>query len=505
MKRLITLGFLLVLAYAGQAKKLQAYLNYATFFAPKGAFIETYLSVEGNSVVLKKLPNGKYQGAIEAVLVFKKADKIVYADKFKLLSPEISDTTQINFQFVDQHRVALEFGEATMELKISDVNNVNNKAYEITEPITIRHALDKVTISDIELLDSYAKASALGPFSKSGYDLVPRSSNYFPEQVRYLKFYAEIYNADQKADNETFLVQYYIQNQDKQKIIDSHGKFYKEKSQAVVVVLGEIPIENLSSGNYNLVIEAKNKKNELLATSKYFFQRNNTLLRDYNDSLMRNMPVFGTFATQYTDKDTLKEYLSALRPICISAESEFLDHQLALSDIVLMQKFLYHFWDRRNPEDPYQAWLDYKKQVEAVNNTFGCHAFKGYESDRGRVYLQYGAPNIRSTVPSDPNLYPYEIWHYYTLTDRSKRAKQQSNRKFVFYNRDLVSCDYKLIQSTALGEVNNNQWRLILKQRDTPKANFDVADSPKLGTYKSNDNVDNFESSKLNDLYDNPH
>ena len=47
------------------------------------------------------------------------------------------------------------------------------------------------------------------------------------------------------------------------------------------------------------------------------------------------------------------------------------------------------------------------------------------------------------------------------MVDKSKIISnpnnKQSNRKFVFYNSDLIS-RYKLIHSDAIGEIHNTRW-----------------------------------------------
>ena len=83
---------------------------------------------------------------------------------------------------------------------------------------------------------------------------------------------------------------------------------------------------------------------------------------------------------------------------------------------------------------------------------------KGYLTDRGRVYLQYGAPNDVKSVPSDPVTLPYEIWDYYYLNN-------QSNVKFVFYDPVLTGNDYELLHSNLYGEVQNPNWRMHLVRK----------------------------------------
>jgi hypothetical protein len=82
----------------------------------------------------------------------------------------------------------------------------------------------------------------------------------------------------------------------------------------------------------------------------------------------------------------------------------------------------------------------------------------GFETDRGRVYLQYGPPNELYESRFDAGSKPYEIWQYNII------ANNETNIIFVFHNDDLVSNDYRLIHSNATGEVHNEHWKLLINE-----------------------------------------
>ena len=138
----------------------------------------------------------------------------------------------------------------------------------------------------------------------------------------------------------------------------------------------------------------------------------------------------------------------------------------------------------RNENEPAKAWAKYFIEVQKVNHAYRTMIRKGYETDRGRVYLQYGPPNNIAAVNSDPNSYPYEIWHYYTLSN-------QRNKKFVFYEPDLVTNDYELIHSDAIGEVNNPAWQLVLNKRSDSTNDPDATKGQDYFGGKANDYFNN--------------
>ena len=110
---------------------------------------------------------------------------------------------------------------------------------------------------------------------------------------------------------------------------------------------------------------------------------------------------------------------------------------------------------------------------------YGTRIFPGYATDRGRVYLQYGAPNTVTTRESSPNEYPYEIWHYYKI-------RQFSNKRFVFYNPDLVGNNYRLLHSDLIGETQNYRWQYELIKRNANNVNIDDPTGGNSNTFGGN-------------------
>ena len=272
----------------------------------------------------------------------------------------------------------------------------------------------------------------------------------------------------------------------------------KQTANDVNILLAEFNIANLPSGNYNITIEVKNKDNKIVAVQILVFQRKNKQASFSYDDL-KSIDVSSTFVGRYKSIDTLYEYIRSLRPISGSSEVQYSENQLKGKNLQLMQQFFYNFWKLRDALQPEVAWEDYHADVLKVNKEYKANSLKGYDTDRGRVYLQYGPPNIMGKYYNEENSFPFEIWQYYTLTDKSKEfssaPSRQSDRKFVFFNPDLISNTYKLLHSNALGEINNPAWELSIFKQDfqtIPGGNLDTQTiPPEYGA-------------KLDDLWNNP-
>ena len=393
-------------------------------------------------------------------------DEIVHFDKYNLHSPEIAEDGSREFDFLDQQRFRLKNGKYQFELVIQDLHS-ERIADTIKQPFEINFYPNILSISDIEMLESYKPATPESKMAKSGYDLIPKIDYYYGHNHDELQFYVEIYNADEKLGDKPYLLSYFIQSYETKQVVNDFKVFKRQMPEETTVLIGKFPISELHSGNYNLVIEIRDQKNLLLGYKETYFQRNNAKLDEATLSTsFESLNVQNTFASRMTDKEVLMENISSLRPASSPNERIFEDNQLKMADVELMQKFFYDYWVKRNPANPEGAWLTYFEEVKKVNNTYGTRIQKGYETDCGRVYLEYGPPNTISSHKNEPSAYPYEIWHYYKLGN-------QSNRKFIFYNPDLVSQDYRLLHSDANGELSEPRWQYILNERNNANRNMD--------------------------------
>jgi GWxTD domain-containing protein len=473
MKQKILFLLLVFLALQqAEAKKLSAFFSYGTFYAPQqGPYLETYLSVQSPSVNYKLNENNLYQAKVEVLLTVKKNEKIIYFDKYNLYSPEIKDTLQTISDFLDQQRIKLSEGSYELMLSLTDKNS-NDKAYEVTQKIDVAFPENKVSISDIEFIDSYTTTASQNNFSKNGYDLIPRTNNYFGRNDESLTFYVEIYNTDKISASEPWLINYYVSEFQKQGVMADLAGFSRQQPVPLKGYIAQIPLSVLPTGNYELNIEVKSKANEVLASRKLFFQRNSGNKIQNADAAIPVDDIQNTFAYKYIYRDTLKEYVNSLYPIANPVEKQFIDDQLASADVPSMQHFLYNFWYRRNKINPEASWLSYNEEVKKVNEEYSTRIQKGYKTERGRVYLQYGPPNSIARYYTEPSAYPYEIWHYYKL-------ENQSNRKFVFINRNTATNDFELLHSDAKGEVYEPRWEMMLHERDTQSGgDWDVEKVP---------------------------
>jgi GWxTD domain-containing protein len=438
---------------------ISAFFYSAPFYSPEhGAYLETYMAIVGESVNYKELDEeGMIQATVEVTMLFKQNNEIVDFRKYNLNSPAISDTLEEKPNFVDLQRIPLESGVYSFELMLKDLNAEETKEFKFLDIVTLNFNDQDLNFSGIEFVESYEPTKKQNIFTKNDYDLVPYVSDFLPNTVENLIFYVEIYNMDKAVglDN-SFLLKYYIEGHNTNKPLNEFSHFRKQISSPVNVVFSEMAIDKLPSGNFNLVVEVRDKTNKLLKKTKFFFQRSNPGM-EYTMSDLATINIQKSFVEEITSIDSLKEYIKSLRPISDEMERTFADNQLKSNNIELMQQFFLNFWEKRNTINPGTEWERYKKQVQHVNESFSTQIKKGYETDMGRVYLQYGTPNTITDQSYSRETKPYQIWHYY-------RTQGQANRKFVFAKEGANFAEYVLVHSNARGEIRDPYFDSYLRQ-----------------------------------------
>lgn len=464
MKAITTL-LIMLLAVVSNAQ-LQATLDIKKFNSPQGSYIESYLNILSTSIEYKADSSKKDRCKIEVLEIIKKNDSIIDFRKLILENNTVTEES-VYSDLLTQQRFFLPNGQYTFEIELKDLLKENSVVITHEENLFLDFKNDQIAISSIEFLDSFWKSDKNTATSKSGYEMIPLVSDYFAPSFEKIAFYFEVYNAKNVLGEEAkYVLQYFIENFETGNIVGSYNKISKQKALDISPTLHAFDINQLPTGNYNLVVQIKDQNNFVIAEQSQRFQRLN-MFNNVNTQSLEDINIDGTFIDRI-NKDSLDEFIYCLRPISSSIEYTIIDNQMDHMNDSTKIKYFYSFWYSRNQEEPEKEWLDYKEHVIDAEKMFGTPVKAGYETDRGRIYLKYGAPNTVTDRPSEPNSYPYQIWHYY-------KVGQFNNIRFVFYQPDLVTNDYEMLHSNLRGEINNYNWERTLQKRNQQNGNIDDA------------------------------
>ncbi len=456
------MSFFIVNSLFAQTPTLRAYMDNKQFYAPgSGNYIEIYFQFVGYSVNYVPVAEG-LQGELAISIQLLNGTTVVAQDAYRLQSPIMKDS--IIDDFYDVKRFGLEPGKYTLALELLDLNS-KNASIKASQTIVIEDLGDAIAASDIEAIEYASKGDESSIFYKSGYNMVPRLSTFYPSQLTSIPVYFEFYNTQLLEDSICGLKQTVI-NTETGFELSELTTYTKEKTGEVLPVLRNVDITKIPTGKYALTYTLISRSMSELTTQTYLFERSNDMEITLDFETMVLDPSFQGSITN----DSVAYYLESLIPISKPAEIKNIIDVLKTKDLDMERKHIQAFWLKTSPGTSYDSWLKYKAQVQLVERLYSNNFQEGFETDRGRVYLQYGSPTNVIIKEVSPTEYPYEIWQY-------NKIGVFSNKRFIFYNPDLVNNAYRLLHSDMLGELKNPAWPQILSKRSTVDGNIDNPNS----------------------------
>lgn len=454
-------------------------------------YIEIYFALNPHTVALAQNSHGQWQGGLDVLVTINKEDKIVAYDKFQLMSQEMIDTMEILPFVFQQSRLSVDQGSYTLNIEMKDMH-AGQPPVVINHPFELKIERNLLQASSLLVLDRYSETNKSGIDAKYGIEMVPivPTGTYFiHEQINKLPFYIELYNTDVVfGEDQSYMLKFYLKDNLSKKVLTSFIGYQKAKGSKVQPMLKEFNISSLKTGYYEIVIDVINTQNEVVKTfATPFYRRNGTA--DFASVDLKEVQVANTFVEGMRSIDTLGAFIECLFAISTDAERRISENVLKDRDLATMQSYFFNFWKTREPADPNAAWQAYLVEVKFVNSQYGSLSIPGYKTEMGRVYLQYGKPSLIERSDHDPSNYPWQIWQYDIL--QSASTPVQNNQQFVFVDQALTGRNFRLIHSTALGEMRDDKWQFQLNRHTNRGPDVD-AQSTQMGRdnfgYRVNNN-----------------
>lgn len=493
MKKL-TFVFLLAISTLVVGQNVNVVYDFHTYYSQEGNYVEVLNSIDASSLKAKRVGN-KWMKSAELTTIICNTlfpDSALYVDKRLINSPEVEDSTIIaNSSLLDMQRIGLDNGEYVVYFELKD-NATTNQPMQYRDIVKISYPKETISISDILILDTVVKTKAVNIYTRNNQDMIPNVFNSLPINKNTLNFYVEIYNADKTFGKDTsFALISYLENIATGKRVENSQIIKAVKSDKVSTYLGQIDVSNLIEGNYYLNVEARDSKNILHEYKRLAFYKQSNIKPD-----VQNMEIPSDAFVNFIADSLLEENLSCLMPIASSNEQYAIKQLLKSSTVAQKRYMIYEFYKQLDVNHPENVWREYISAVAYVNKHYSTQIKKGYETDMGRVYLLYGAPDnvvdekfgassgLRSNDPylartnspynayversDNPyrssvdgfgvNYYPYQIWVY------NSTPFGESNRKFVFYAKQDNLVEYFLLHSNAKGENQDMFWENTLSR-----------------------------------------
>lgn len=223
-----------------------------------------------------------------------------------------------------------------------------------------------------------------------------------------------------------------------------------------------LPDSIFASGNFDVIVNFMHDSFKVADVMKVPFQllrSSNAVMRDefYTvaiDKTSNEVNIDKTFVAKYS-VEQLQKNIQALGPLAKGTEIKVIKDVSMSEDVESLRRFFYNFWLNQNPADPELSWNNYALILNDVAKKYGNASTPGYESDRGRILIQYGQPDKIVRIINEKNAKPYEVWFYY-------RSGVKTNVKFLFYQPGILGSNMFLLHSNQSEEVINPYWKVML-------------------------------------------
>jgi hypothetical protein len=459
---------IICLSLSAQSSALEVAFAYNLFYlqTPQGPkpYVEVYWQIDNTKVGIKKQDDGTWLTKVKTSFSIVADTGVILNDAFVLQTPPAATVQQaLSQNIIDLHRYSIPAGKVKMVLTLEDMQvEGNNFTHTDSVDATIEPA-PTAFYSGLQLLDTSYASTTKNIFYKNDRANIPLSTNFIDDHRGMLHYYTELYDMNLLANATPPLVQkvFVSKKMFEAPVYDLLQTDTITPGQ-ITPVLGSFDIRAQASGNYYLNIVLTDGKNERLASRAIFFQRSNknplekikAVDTSTGPQKINVLDLNSTFVGKFSIAE-LKAILKMIRPISTPGEQNTIDGFIKRPDEMYTRYFVYNYWKARG-SDPKKAWEQYADKVREVNKLFSGGNARGYETERGQVYLKYGKPDERIVVMNEPGTLPYEVWQYNTP------GKQSSQGIFLFYRPTYMVSDMILLHTTVNGELRNQQWRSLL-------------------------------------------
>ena len=449
--------FLLVLftSIIYSQSNLEFEFDYAQFaFDSTSNYVEFYYSFNQASMTVIHTDTLDYTQGILHITIEDTITGASIVNKDWLISYAVRDTLKVNKSLIGMISFIVRKGVYKCDIIGKDAVETD-KMHSITEFVEINPFLGRgISMGDIQLASNIIQGSqnTSSIFYKNTFEIIPIPTATFGESQPVLFYYTELYNVGKDQSTNKLSVEEHV--------INSRGNIVHYKKKSVgrtlksVVEVGTVMTYKLPTDTYTLVLSMiDSASNSGVSSSKKFFVYNPSV--EYVDTFQTQQSniVAGMFGAM--SEEELDDFYSKSKYVATGPEIEQYKKMKSES---AKREYLTNFWKARDDDqtdDRNQYLWEYVKRIEESNVRFQALSRKGWQTDRGRVYIVYGEPSEIDRYPNQTETRPYEIWYYNEI---------EGGVVFVFADISGFS-DYVLLHSTKRGELRDDYWsrRIVIR------------------------------------------
>lgn len=252
--------------------------------------------------------------------------------------------------------------------------------------------------------------------------IVPNISGNVGNLPEGFYLFCEVYN---KTECDTFELTYQVKTAKKEEKL--HERFLHPAVRGKNQIFVKINTSSLPMGTYIVDLQATACGNSPQTRKATVVASHSFVIR------WRGIP------------ESIDDLDAAINQLVYTAEAKELEYIKAAPTGEEKKNRFNEFWKKRDPSpnsERNEAMEQYYNRVAFANKNFS-HYTEGWKTDRGMVYIMFGAPSNVDRHPFESNAKPYEVWYYNDL-----------NYRFIFVDETGFG-DYRLDPSTPLWNIKN--------------------------------------------------
>ncbi|MCI0694697.1 GWxTD domain-containing protein [candidate division KSB1 bacterium] len=348
-------------------------------------------------------------------------------------------------------------GRYCISLQVRDLHRPDRADSASAEIEVRRFSPEKLELSDLELASAIRPSAASSPavFTKHAQEVIPNAMTLFGEGAPELYYYFEAYHLLQNVPGRKYKTLCRIHDAEGE-IVENLGSTFRTKIKRfdASVEIGMMNIAGLPSGKYRLTYGiADSAETALASREKMFFIYNPSVQKAQNVNGAA-LPKIASGPLLDLDEKALDEEFSRMFFLTTPNDKKFYK---SLANVQAKREYIASLWQSTRPDEA-QTGLAYRQlyllRAEDAGKRFKSPSRPGWKTDRGRVFILYGAPSHIDRTPSSTTSLPYETWTYDNL-------KGQGGVVFVFADRMGFS-NYEQIHSTLQGELQDPNWQQLI-------------------------------------------
>ena len=454
---------------AQQSAAVQIDLDHAAFALEEStSLLELYLSFEAATLhyeaaeqgFLAELPVGMAMVRSTQAGMSDTPEDPVWQDELNL-SFMMADTTGLaeGQHFVHQVRAAVPPGEYELRVTVPEDGSIGRASLELRRDVLVPDfgSNELVRLSDITLASSIQQSQERESlFWKNGLMIRPNANQLFGSGLNTLFYYTEVYNLsllDSNTGNYTVFT--YLSDANLPTPMSAYSKRSQRTLRSPDVLVGTFNIKDLPSGSYFLRIAILDENNESVAEqSRKFFVYNPEVERA--SEVVSVEEAFETSQYARMTEEELDRMAGHIEVIATDAERRRLR---GIRDLDERRRFFMQFWTVRdpNPNTPVNEYQDgFYSLIQYANDRYTNSFREGWQTDRGRTLIRYGAPTAIEPHLFDRGYAPYEIWQYNNIPGEGQAM-------FVFADTNELG-EFELMHSTVTGERQSTDWQRELRK-----------------------------------------